>query len=107
VQARTSKSGAGAEWALLISLEGEADVAFKHDYYLSNNVGGLPLKESSRVTKMAYRIQECFKRAKEIHASGVKGEKLDRLVSFPNSGAPRRAVPESSDPAQDKSESSC
>lgn len=64
VQARTAKGGTGPEELLFITRERQDDGTFKHDYYLSNSKPETPLKELGRVSKLAHRVEECFKRGK-------------------------------------------
>jgi SRSO17 transposase len=64
VQARTTKRGTGPEGLLFVTRERQADTTFKHDYYLSNAKPETPLKELGRVSKLAHRVEECFKRGK-------------------------------------------
>jgi SRSO17 transposase len=64
VQARTETGGTGPEELLFVTRERQADGTLKHDYYLSNADPKAPLKELTRVTKAAHRIEECFERAK-------------------------------------------
>jgi SRSO17 transposase len=64
VRARTPTNGTGPEELLVITRERQHDGTFKHDYYLSNADPKTPLKELTRVTRAAHRIEECFKRAK-------------------------------------------
>jgi SRSO17 transposase len=64
VQARAERGGAGLEELLFITRERQADLSFKHDYYLSNAAPHTPQKELARVAKAAHRIEECLERAK-------------------------------------------
>ena len=64
VRARTETGGTAPEELLFVTRERQADSTFKHDYYLSNAVPELPLKELARVSKAAHRIEECIKNAK-------------------------------------------
>lgn len=63
-QPRTETGGTGPEELLFVTRERQADGTFKHDYYLSNAVPELPLKELARVSRAAHQIEGCLKAAK-------------------------------------------
>jgi SRSO17 transposase len=54
----------GAEETLFVTREQQADGSFKHDYYLSNALGGVSSAEFARVAKAEHRIEDCLQRAK-------------------------------------------
>ena len=63
IRAKTAP-GDGFDETLVVIRERQADRTMKHDYYLSNALAETPLKEFTRVSKAAHRIEECFERAK-------------------------------------------
>ena len=69
VQTRTG-SGPGAEEAMFVTRERQADGSYKHDYYLSGDITGVSNAEFARVAKAEHRIEECLKRAKSEAALG-------------------------------------
>lgn len=70
VQARTETGGTGPDEVLFVTRERQADGKFKHDYYLSNAAADVTVRELSRVSKAAHRIEECFQRAKSEAGMG-------------------------------------